>query len=290
MSSTDSSRRALGVAPLCAVDAPVASYVAAAAEAGFAELGLRLSPVTPRDPVYAPSSSSFRELRAAVAASGLRVLDIEVLVIDDLSTRETWLPVLEMAAELGASLLNVVARTSSVSGFASAVGDLTADALAHGIMPVLEPIAYARLNSFDRAIEIAREAGCQVELDALHVVRTGADIELLRRHRDLFPVLQLCDASPRPRSWPEGRPEGADPADSDLVLESRFHRLLPGRGIAPLEELIDIVGPDGHLSVEIPNVDLQAGRTPAEYLGFLHATTVAYLRNRRSGTGGDEQP
>lgn len=267
----------LGVAPLCAVDAPVAEYIDAASEAGFVYLGVRLSPVTSQDVRYRPDSAQFRELRAAVDGSGLHVLDAEVFVVEDGTDRDVWLPVLEMAAELGASLLNVVGRTTELERFAALAGSLTEDAAQHAITPVLEPIAYARLDSFDAAISIARSVGCQVELDALHVVRTGADLELLRANRELFPVLQLCDARAHPRRWDEDRPARAGATDSDAILESRFDRLLPGRGIAPLDELLSLLEPGARVSVEIPNVDLQRGRTTAEYLAFLHAESTTYL-------------
>jgi len=272
-----SSSSKLGVAPLCAVHAPVEEYVGAAARAGFDFVGVRLSPVTAEDVVYRPKSREFRHLLSVVRESGLDVLDVEVFGMMPGASRDDWMPVLEMAAELGASLFNVVGKDPDQAAFADAVGRLTEDARPFSILPVIEPIAYLPMDSYERAIGIALDVGCGVELDGLHVLRTGADMALIEQHPELFPVLQLCDAPAQVRRWGAERPAAARPGDDELVIESRLDRLLPGRGAAPLDAMLAAIVPGTPVSVEIPNLQLQALHTTDEYMALLHAEALAFL-------------
>ncbi len=277
MSAREPVPHPLGVAPLCAVSAPVEQYLGAAAAAGFEFAGIRVTAVTESDVVYAPGGRAFKRLVRAVAESGLRVLDSEVFALAAGTSREQWLPALEMTAELGGTVFNVVGRDPDLGSFADALAELTDDARPLGIMPVIEPIAYLPMRSYERAIDIALRAGCGVELDGLHVLRTGADTAIFAGHEDLFPVLQLCDAPAEVRRWGADRPAGARPQDDDLVIESRFNRLLPGQGDSPLGELLGAVAPGTPISVEIPNVALQAERTVEGYMALLHRVAVEFL-------------
>lgn len=275
----------LGVAPLSALDLPVVDYIEAAASAGYGAVGLRVLPVSPTDPVFPEdiSSSAFHDIEAALESTGVGVLDIEVLSIRPQTARADWAGVLEIGEALGAQYLNVVCDEPDLARFADLVGQLTEDADAHGLAPVLEPVAYRPLDDFDRAVEIARDAGCLVELDLLHFIRTGASIDTVRRSPDLFPIVQLCDAPARIEGHGDTLRElaaAAGDTDSEFALdiaESRGLRLLPGRGAAPLQEILRILGPETHLSVEVPNITLRGDLDGAEYLRMLGDTTRELL-------------
>lgn len=266
----------LGVAPLCAVTASAEDYVGAAARAGFDFIGIRLAPVTGDDVVYTPQGRAFRELRRLLADTDLEVLDAEVFSVRVETTREDWIPVLEMGAELGISLLNIVGDIEDVGLFSQKAAELTDDARQFSITPVIEPIAYRPLNSYARATGIAREIGCAVELDALHVLRTNADLDVVARNQDLFPILQLCDAPRRVRAWAP-RPAQARESDDDMVIESRLHRLLPGRGAAPLAEMRQAVAPGTPVALEVPNLHLQSVYGIDDYFALLHREGQAFV-------------
>ncbi|MHA6693461.1 sugar phosphate isomerase/epimerase family protein [Homoserinimonas sp. A520] len=267
----------LGIAPLCAIGATPAEYVAAAASAGFDFVGIRLSPVTEADTVYTPLGPDFRELELLIADSGLDVLDTEVFRMTEHATAELWMPLLEMSARLGARLFNVVGADSDLARLADRVGSLTFDAAPFGITPVLEPLAYLPLNSYRTAVDIALKAGCAVELDGLHAVRTGLDPLLVADHPELFPVFQVCDAPAVLVEWGEDRPPGARPGDSDMVIESRLNRLLPGRGDSPLGELMAALRPGTPVAMEVPNLELQARLSVDEYIELLHREAVEFV-------------
>jgi sugar phosphate isomerase/epimerase len=279
----DCKAKALGVAPLSAIDLPHAEYVRAAHAAGFGAIGLRLEAVSATDVPFPrdKGSKDFRGVVSALADTGLEVLDVEVLSIRPETTREEWLPLLELGAELGASYLNVVGDHPDLTSFADIVAALTSDAQVFHIQPVLEPVGFRPLNSFDTAVQIAQAAGCGVELDVLHYVRTEADLSTIADNPDLFPILQLCDA-PKELSGHGERltPSAQSPTPVELMIaEARGLRLLPGHGSAPIGELLTVLNGTARISVEIPNTELRAGRPAPEYLKMLASEATAYLES-----------
>ncbi|PWB97591.1 sugar phosphate isomerase/epimerase family protein [Salinibacterium hongtaonis] len=267
----------IGIAPLSAVTATAREYLEAAARARFDFVGLRLSPVTAADVVYTPGNAAFAELKSLVADSGLDVFDIEVFSLTPQTRRDDWLPLLEMTADLGASLLNIVGDDPDSAALTELIAELCADSAPLGITPVIEPIAYRPMNSYSLAVQIARATGCAVELDALHVFRTGTDLSVVTQNRDLFPILQLCDAPAEVPIWGDSRPAAASPVDEDMLIESRFNRLLPGRGAAPLAAMREAVAPGTPVALEVPNLDLQARYSVDDYFALLHQEGVSFV-------------
>ena len=269
---------ALGIAPLCAINASPAEYLQAAAAAGFDFVGIRVSPVTKMDTVYSPDGPEFRHLLTLVADSGLTVLDTEVFRVTAETTSDVWKPLLDMSARLGARLINVVGVDDDIIRLTDQVGRFTEDSKDFGITPVLEPIAYVPLNSYSTAIDIATAVGCSVELDGLHALRTGLDPQLVANNADLFPIFQLCDAPADMVRFGDDRPPGASPDDSDMIIESRYNRLLPGHGDSPLVELMAALTPGTPIAMEIPNIELQARHTVNEYIALMHREAVQFVR------------
>lgn len=268
---------ALGIAPLCAINASPAEYLAAGAAAGFDFVGIRISPVTQADPVYSPDGPEFRHLLKLVADSGLEVLDTEVFRVTADSSPDVWNPILDMSARLGAKLINVVGVDDDLSRLTDRIGRFTEDSKGFGITPVLEPIAYVALNSYSTAIDIAIAVGCEVELDALHALRTGLNPQLVADNSKLFPIFQLCDAPAEMVRWGDNRPPGTSPDDNDMIIESRYNRLTPGQGDAPLVELLASLAPGTPIAMEIPNIDLQSQHTVHEYIELMHREAVQFL-------------
>lgn len=264
----------LGLAPLSALDLSVEDYVRGAAEAGYRSVGLRAWAVGDTDPIFPMDINSleFARLEGLLGVLDLEVLDLEVFSIRAATTREDWLVVLDIGERLGVQYMNVVGDHQNPAEFAELVQKLTADALQRGIMPVLEPIAYRHLNSFEAAADLARAVGCQVEVDMLHFVRTGAKVDLLRADPELFPIVQLCDAPASVMEHGDRLVElsGGSTDKLDLeIAESRNLRLPPGEGVAPLREILEALGSTVRLSVEVPNVRNRAGLNAVEYLTGL---------------------
>ena len=282
MNNTSNVRgRDLGVAPLSAVATPAIEFIRAAHGAGFTSVGLRPYAVTDTDPPFPTevSSKDFKEIRSALEETGLQVLDIEVLSVTPTLRREDWLPGMEAGAELGASLLNVVGDDTSLTRFTDTVSRITDDARAYNLLPVLEPVAYRPFNSYPLAFDIAADTGCAVELDMLHFLRTGADIQTMASHAELIKIVQLCDAPRRTSDHGHAlrRLSTDDSATALAIAESRALRLLPGDGVAPIADLLKVLDPDVPLSVEVPGETVRSDRTVKENLTELHARTTNYL-------------
>lgn len=242
------SARTLSLAHLSLVDVAPPRLVEIAAEAGFDAVGLRLWPARDdeaRWPLLGDTAMA-RETRALLRATGLGVVDVEVLRLTDAPDLDAYARVLDAAAELGA-------RFAVVSGFDRDERRLTTNyarlcalAAPHGLRPLLEPMAYSAVSTLAQAVRIATAAGqpqAGVLIDAIHLSRTGgalADVAALDPR--LQGYVQWSDAPAAP------------PPDLDAIAaESRTARLAPGDGELPLLELLATLPADAPISVEVPN-------------------------------------
>jgi sugar phosphate isomerase/epimerase len=118
-----------------------------------------------------------------------------------------------------------------------------------------------QVKTLSDAVVLVGESDGGIIIDPLHLQRGGgtpADVRSL--DPKLIAYCQLCDAPlaaprnlPRPRGLPRGQSvEGI----TDLALEARAVRLLPGDGELPLAEIISAVPAGVPLSVETPNLAL----------------------------------
>lgn len=271
----------LGVAPLSAMTTPPHEFIRAAHAAGFTSVGLRPMTISPTDAPFPLDlrSADFAAVTDALAETGLEVVDIEVLSVTPQRHRDDWLPMLDVGAALGASFVNIVCDDPSLEHFAETLALITADAHERGIEPVLEPVAFRPLNSFPRAIEIARAVGCSVELDALHFQRTGAELATIAENADIIPIFQLCDAPATITEIVDTlRPLASDDSDTALAIaEARAHRLLPGEGAVPIRQLLEVLPENVRISVEIPNTALRADRNASDYLALLFDASERFL-------------
>ncbi|GHG55391.1 hypothetical protein GCM10012320_27220 [Sinomonas cellulolyticus] len=241
--------RDVGLAQLSLLDTAPPDLVLLAAEAGFDFIGARVRPVTPGERPYdlQPGSPLLAETLANVRSTGVRVLDIEFLLVDGLGEdgrgqRDAWLRMLEAGHALGAETMTVAGADPEPGRFAQNLAQMAEDGRAFGITPTLEPISYQRINSLASAAAAARGAGAKVVVDTLHFRRFGGSLSELGEIAGLVPMLQLCDAP------------AARPADRDsLIHESRAARLAPGEGALDLAEIVAALPAGTPVSVEVPS-------------------------------------
>lgn len=187
----------------------------AAAEAGFAGIGLKLDD-------HRDSGLSEHELKSRLDESVLQILEMEhswdwAQPTVDSAEGELW----RLAEAVGFRQLNVsMFAEHEATRLVDALGRLCDRADAYGVLVALEFLPFAEVRTLPQAWEIVRRVerkNAGIVLDVWHWRRSGAtfcDLEAIPPDR--ITSLQLCDvmATPLP----------------DLRYEARHHRELPGFG------------------------------------------------------------
>ncbi len=230
-----------------------------AAETGYDFVSLRMTPVTASEqsfPLFA-DKEMLRRTKDRLAATGLRVLDVELARFDPATEPTSFTHFLEAAAELGAQA--VIAqlpdpnRRRAADRFArfcdmAASFDLTVD---------LEFPSWTETANLQAAIAIVREVdrpNAGILVDTLHFCRSGSSLDQLQRvPRSWFHFIHLCDAPKEIPATSEG-----------LIHTARAARNFPGDGGLNLPEIIAAM-PNVPYSLEIPNDRLRTSLGDREF-------------------------
>ncbi len=262
----------VGVDHLTMLDVSPPDLVSVAREAGFDLVSLRVVPATPDEEPWPMTAGApmLEETARRLDDTGVRVLSVEVVRVGPGTTREDYEQALEAGAWLRARYVTVNVDDPDIERACEAFAALTADARPYGLQPLVEPIPYTQVSNLDEAIYIAkRSGGGRILLDVLHFHRYGGQLEQLRSvDRDLLSYVQLCDAplaSPSGLPRPSKLPRGQSTDGTELQLESRAMRLLPGEGELPLREFLAALPAEIPLSVEAPVLSLRKTLTPVEF-------------------------
>ncbi len=213
-------RRELSLASRTSPEATPAEMVSAAAAAGFDAAGIWVEPER-----WEPSTT--RSVRKRLADTGLRVLDVEVLVLGQDVPDGALDRSLEIGAELGARYALVIGTDPDAARTAERFGRLCERAAAGGMRLALEFMRFTAVRTLADALGIVPAAGHPagaVLVDMLHLIRSGGGPEdLLGIDSELLPYAQICDA------------KAASPGEEVglLVNEALNGRLLPGDGRFP---------------------------------------------------------
>lgn len=288
MSGDGTERRPLSLASLSALHVPPPDLVRYAAAAGFDRVGaLRLVPASDGSGFDLTGDAGLRRATvAALAGTGLGVLDVEVFRLRPGTAAAAAEPLLAVGAELGAGFLLTAVEDPEPARRAAVLAELVGLARAHGLRCVVEPMVFSQVRTPAQALELLEAAGADdagVLVDPLHLARAGAvagDLAVMDPAR--LPYLQVCDAA------------SAAPAARDrdglraAVAEAVAHRLAPGEGVLPLAEVLWHCPPAAPLSLEVPN---PAARTdPAGWIRHLADATRRMLsgppRSAHSGLSG----
>ena len=240
-------RNLIALSPPTLPDAAPIEYVQAAAAAGYEAVGLRLAP-SPLFPYYpiVGDAPLIRELKTALASSGLSVLDILSFYLRPDTDVEAFAPALELGAALGARYALVCGDDNDWARLRGNMGRFCDLAAQCGIAAALEFAVIRPLATLSQALRLLSELGRKngvICLDPLNFVRGGGSAALLRGLEPrLFPYAQLSDGV-------------LDPGEPDLSKLGRMspnQRRMPGDGTLPLRHILDALPPGLPLSVEIP--------------------------------------
>ncbi|MFF5986489.1 sugar phosphate isomerase/epimerase family protein [Prauserella flavalba] len=270
--------RRIALACLDFLDDEPEVHVAAAAEAGFDAVTLRVA--GSREPVTGDLGRDPRRrgrTLAALRSTGLGVLDVEVLRLSTRLSRAEVTAAIELAAECGAAHLLVVNTQLAPAEAAGRLAAIVEEAAPAGVLPCLEPMVFTRCRTLAEAIAVAVPAGAGVLVDALHLYRSGGGVAevaaAVATHGDaLFPYLQLCDA---PLAAPEGGMEA-------LRAEALAARLLPGDGELDLTGLLAAL-PGRAVSVEAPTVTTR-GMAPLDRARAAWSAVATLDRPQQTST------
>ncbi|HYY60183.1 MAG TPA: sugar phosphate isomerase/epimerase [Burkholderiales bacterium] len=235
-------KRALGLAALTVLELPHHEQVSVAAQAGYTHVGLRLVPVAGQPYEYPVDMAA---IKARLADTGVRVLDVEVFRLTGETKVADFEPALAAAAELGARHLLVHGADANETRLAETYGRLCDLAARYRLVANLEPMPWVDVSSVAKALRVlhgARRANSGLLIDAIHFFRAGDRVEdLTSAPRELLHYAQFCDAR-RER-----------PADmQELIRQARADRLMPGEGGLDLARLVRALPAELPLSLEIP--------------------------------------
>ncbi|WP_374410075.1 sugar phosphate isomerase/epimerase family protein [Novosphingobium colocasiae] len=219
---------AAGIMP----EASPLELVEAAARAGFDFGGMWMAPDS-------WTSATTRAVAKRLRDTGLRLLDIEVVIIQPGPLDPDDLRIIEVGAELGAGNVLCV----SVDPDAGAGQDKLARLIEHGagcgIRVNLEFALFTEVKTLTQAqafLEGISRSNAAVLIDSLHWFRSGGTLDdIAAVPSELLSYVQLCDAL-------AAGPEIAD--DRSLLDEATDDRLALGRGDLPLRDIIQRL-PDG---------------------------------------------
>ena len=241
--------RTFSLAHLTLLQTPPPDLIRIAARAGYDYVGLRLIdlglPGEPRYPLH-EDPALLRETKAALAETGIRVLDVELARIVDDHEPEGYLPMLETAAALGAkhvlSSIWMLDRNEVIDRF----GRLCDVARPLGLTVNLEFVSSTDWSTLDGALDVVTSCGRD---------NVGITIDTLHFHRGHIP---LDDLRRIPAHWSHFAHVADDRREIPVTIEEqrrtmREERLYPCEGAADVAGILSRLPADLICAIELPH-------------------------------------
>lgn len=253
-----------------------------AARTGYDYVSLRPIPLhLPGEKTYLPGDKEMiRKTRAALKETGIRVLDLEVArIIEDIEPR-SYVPAMEVMAELGAKHVISSAWTKGVDDrdfIVDRFGEICDLARAFGLSVNLEFPTISRLASLEETVDIVSAADRPnggILIDTLYCHFSGTRMDEIRQLKPQWiNFVHICDA---PRDIPTDRER--------LVHIIRDERLYCGEGCIDFQELLGCL-PPVPCSIELPHA-----RRLREFGYEGHARRCLEAAKQQIGDGGSTAP
>jgi sugar phosphate isomerase/epimerase len=233
---------------LIGCSAPELVYIAA--RAGYDAVSPRFIPmnVAGEFACFPHDKDMVRATKTALAATGIKVNEIEIARITEDCDPGSFEPALALGGELGAKRLIMSAWTKDRDdrGFVIDCYAETCDLAApYGLTVDLEFPSFSRIRTLDEALDIVRAAdrpngGILVDTLYLHLSRVDT-AELLHVPSNLLHFLHISDALP-----------GIADTRQGMIQLARDARLYPGEGCIDFTGIIERAPPLDY-SIECPN-------------------------------------
>ena len=248
------------IAPTTLMKLAPVKYIEHAARAGYDGIGLRLyaSPGMPFFPTVGDKDAEAR-VKASVRDAGIPVLEIFTCYLTEDMDLEAMRRAHEFGAELGAKWALVIGDDENWDRMVQNFGTLCDNAKALGLTCSLEvPVNSRKLNTLELNQELVADSGREnvcFSIDPVQFNRSGASFDVLKDLDPKFlPYTQICDTKgPRPEPY-----------------------CMPGEGIVPLKQMLDIMPEGIPLSLEYHYRE-QPGYTTNQWAKYVLDGTRAYL-------------
>lgn len=243
-----------------------------AARAGYDYVSLRpISLGLPTEPKYPLASDKglLARTRAALRATGVRLLDIELARIYQGVDVTEYLPALEVAAELqGRHVLSSI-WCADMAFARDRFAQLCELARPLGLTVDLEFVTFAGVRTLNEAAGIVASSGCHnagICVDTLHFDRSDCKLhDLDRLPATWFHYAQICDG---PDDW--------SPEEQELKRVAREDRLFLGEGGVDVRGILEHL-PHMPYSLELPNARLLAALGPVKFARQCLESAKRYL-------------
>ena len=263
--------RPISLAALTVLDVSPANQVLCAAKAGYSHVGIRLYPATPTETQWSMIGDTpmVREVEANLKATGIKVLDVEILRIKPDTRAVNWKPFFETGARLGATQVLCAGNDSNISRLTDNFAELCEIAHPFGLNLSIEPMPWCDISTVKQMNTMLRKinrpnAGCLV--DPIHFYRADnsyADIDALPKEG--LKYCQMCDLT------------AEMPKDmAGILYQARNFRLSPGTGAADLPQLLKHL-PGLPISIETCNAALALTMSPVDRARLYLEDMVAVL-------------
>ncbi|PZP40739.1 MAG: xylose isomerase [Azospirillum brasilense] len=246
--------RVFSLAALTALELAPPAMIDVAAATGCALVGLRLIPVAPGATAYPLMDDKplMRDTLARIRDTGVKVADLEIVMLRPDTDIAALRPFFEAGAELGAKNVLVAGYDPDEARLIDSFARFCQEAAPFGLTGDLEFMPWTQVPDLPTAIRVVEKAGQPnggVLVDALHFDRSNStleDVAKLPRHRMHY--WQMCDA-PSGRNWQDWTTE-------ELLHTARADRRFPGDGGIDLVALTRAMPADIPVSLEIPTLEL----------------------------------
>ncbi len=265
-------KQEFSIAHLTVMGLPPPELVYVAARAGYDYVSPRLIYMgLPGEPRYALAEmpEMLRQTKRALAATGVRVHDIELARILADVEPESYRPALEVAAELGARAVLSSIWVDDRSQYVDKFGRLCDLAKPLGLTVDLEFVPIAAVRDLAGALDVLTaverdNAGLMIDTHHFHRSRDRA-ADLDRVPRGWFHFAQICDAT------------AEIPADRERMIHIlRAERLYAGEGGIDIADILSHIPPVPY-SIELPHLARVAEIGWAEHAFRCLETAKAYL-------------
>ncbi len=241
------------LAHLTAMALPPVDLIEVAARTGYNYVGLRLSRVTPQEPLYPLITNrvAMAATKVKLAATGIRVWDVELARMDPNLDAQHFFPMLDATAELGAKHVICQLPDPNRERAHERFANLCDYAKPLDITVSLEFPWWTETGNLETATTVlntVKRSNAGMLIDMLHFFRSNSSHESLKAlPRHWFHFAHVCDG-----------PQTIGSDMDNILHEARSERLFPGDGGFGVQDILACLPQNITYSLEIPGDALAA--------------------------------